>query len=102
MKKYHYFLLIAFFGVWTWSAINPKFPEDWLLENSLVVIFVPLILLLGNYFKLSKVSYTLITIFLILHIIGSHYTFSHVPFGYTLQEWLGGGRNMYDRLGCFL
>lgn len=62
---------------------------------------VPLILITGHWFKLSNVSYTLITIFMILHVIGAHYTYSEVPFGYTLQKWLGADRNMYDRLVHF-
>lgn len=101
MKKYHIFLILAFVAVWIWAAINPSFPHDWLLENYLIFIFVPVILLLGHYFKLSKVSYTLLTLFLILHVIGSHYTYEHVPFGYTLQDWFGASRNMYDRLVHF-
>jgi putative membrane protein len=101
MKKYHWFLIAVFLIVWIWAAINPVFPHDWLLENYLVFIFVPIILLIGHYFKLSKVSYTLITLFLILHVIGSHYTYAEVPFGYTLQDWLGASRNMYDRLVHF-
>ncbi len=101
MKKYHIFLICAFLAVWIWAAINPVFPHDWLLENYLVFIFVPVILLLGHYFKLSKVSYTLITIFMILHVIGSHYTYEHVPFGDTLERWFGADRNMYDRLVHF-
>jgi putative membrane protein len=101
MTKYHWFLIVSFLAVWVWAAINPIFPHDWLLENYLVFIFVPIILLLGYYFKLSKVSYTLITIFLILHVIGSHYTYVEVPFGFTLQDWFGASRNMYDRLVHF-
>ncbi len=102
MTKYHYFLIICFLVVWVWAAINPVYPHDWLLENYLVFIFVPIIILLGHYFKFSKVSYTLITIFMILHVIGSHYTYAEVPFGYTLQDWFGADRNMYDRLVHFL
>jgi putative membrane protein len=101
MKKYHWFLVLVFMTVWLWAAINPTFPHDWLLENYLVFLFVPIILVLGHYFKLSKVSYTLITLFLILHVIGSHYTYERVPFGYTLQHWFGSDRNMYDRLVHF-
>lgn len=101
MKKYHWFLIIIFIIVWVWAAINPIFPRDWLLENYLIFLFVPIILIIGRYFKLSKVSYTLLTLFLILHIVGSHYTYEHVPFGYTLQEWFGENRNMYDRLVHF-
>lgn len=87
--------------VWIWAAINPLFPEDWLLENYLVFIFVPIILVCGRYFKLSSLSYTLITIFMILHVIGSHYTYEKVPFGYALQDLFGSDRNMYDRLVHF-
>ncbi len=101
MKKYHWFLILLLLAVWIWAAINPVFPKDWLLENYLVFFFIPIIIGVGYYFKLSKVSYTLITIFLILHIIGSHYTYAEVPFGYTIQHWLGASRNMYDRLVHF-
>jgi putative membrane protein len=101
MTKYKWFLLAVFVLTWLWAAYNPSYRHDWLLENYLVFIFVPIILGLGFYFKLSNVSYTLITIFMILHIIGSHYTYAEVPFGYTLQHWLGADRNMYDRLVHF-
>ena len=38
---------------------------------------------------------------MILHLVGAHYTYAEVPFGYTLQSWLGANRNMYDRLVHF-
>src|SRR6185436_14654745 len=98
MSKYKLTLIAAFLIVWVWAAINPMFRHDWLLENYLVFIFVPIILILGRYLRLSNVSYTLITIFMILHVIGSHYTYELVPFGNTLQHWFGSDRNMYDRL----
>lgn len=57
MTHYHAFLLAQFAAVWTWAAIEPRYPHDWLLENHLV--FVPLIVLTGDYFRLSNLSYTL-------------------------------------------
>ncbi len=104
MKKssWYYWLLIAvFLAVWIWAAIDPSYRDGWLIENILVFIFVPLILIAGFYFKLSKISYTLITVFMILHVIGSHYTYAEVPFGDLLQQWFGSSRNMYDRLVHF-
>lgn len=98
MTKYRWFLFLVFLAFWVWAAINPVFPHDWLLENYLTFVFVPLVFIAGYYFKLSDTSYTLITIFLILHTIGSHYTYAEVPFGYTLQDWFGSSRNMYDRM----
>jgi putative membrane protein len=101
MTRYHASLLVAFIAVWGWAAIEPKYPHDWLLENYLVFIFVPIILIVSRYFRLSNLSYTLITLFMTLHVIGSHYTYAEVPFGYHLQQWLGAERNMYDRLVHF-
>ena len=101
MTRYQWSLLGIFLVFWTWAAINPVHPDDWLLENYLVFLFVPVIILLGRYFRLSNLSYTLITVFMILHVIGSHYTYAEVPFGDTLGSWLGTDRNMYDRLVHF-
>jgi len=102
LTRYQIVLAGAFIIAWVLAAIRPVFPHDWLLENYLVFIFVPLIILLARYFKLSNLSYGLITVFMILHVIGSHYTYAEVPFGYTLQRWFGAERNMYDRLVHFL
>jgi len=101
MSRYHKILFMVFLAVWVWAAIRPSYPHDWLLENVLVFVFVPVLLLVGRYFRLSNISYTLITVFMILHLAGSHYTYSEVPFGYTIQSWLGADRNMYDRLVHF-
>jgi len=100
-SRYHLVLLAAFAATWVWAAIEPVHPDDWWLENLLVFVGVPLIVGLGFYFRLSNLSYTLITIFMILHLVGSHYTYAEVPFGYTLQEWFGADRNMYDRVVHF-
>ncbi len=98
---YHVSLMAAFVAVWVWAAIKPKYPDDWLLENYLVFVFVPVFLLLARYFRLSNLSCTLMTVFMLMHVVGSHYTYAEVPFGYTLQDWFGSERNMYDRLVHF-
>jgi putative membrane protein len=96
--RYHLALLAVFLAAWVWAAIAPVFPDDWWLENVLVFLAVPLIIGLGFYFRLSNLSYTLITVFLVLHVIGSHYTYAEVPFGFALQRWFGSDRNLYDRM----
>ncbi len=96
--KYKLFLFAVFLAFWGWAAYHPYDVHDWLLENYLVFLWVPIIIISGRYFKLSNVSYTLITIFMCLHVVGSHYTYSLVPFGDTLKDWFGSDRNMYDRL----
>lgn len=99
--KYKLFLFVVFLSCFFWAAYEPLYPHDWLLENYLVFGFLPFILITGRYFRLSNISYTLITLFLCLHMVGSHYTYSEVPFGRTLGDWLGSDRNMYDRLVHF-
>ena len=100
-KRYFYVLLLLFAPVAIWAAIKPLHPADWALENVLVVVaLVGLIATLGK-FPLSRVSYTLIFLFLALHEIGSHYTYAEVPYdqwfknltGTSLNSLLGFERN---------
>ncbi len=99
--RYQKFLLATFVVLWIVLAIKPLYRQDWLLENILVAILVPTGLLIVRYFRLSDFSYTLITVFLILHIIGAHYTYEHVPFGATISAWFGASRNHFDRIVHF-
>lgn len=86
---------------WLALAISPNNRVDWLVENLLV--FAGVALLAGTYRRLplSRASYLLIAVFLALHAVGAHYTYSETPFGDQLQSSLGLGRNHYDRLVHF-
>lgn len=107
----HYLAAISFvFGAWwlTWS-IRPHDRGDWALENVLVGVFVVVMALTYRSFPLSRVSITLMFLFLCLHEIGAHYTYSQVPYnewtqkisGVSLNEMLGLERNHFDRLVHF-
>lgn len=102
VSKYQWFLILSFLFVWLWAATDPVYRHDWLLENYLVFIFIPAVLIYGRFHTLSSASYGLITIFMMLHVVGSHYTYAEVPFGYTLQALFDADRNLYDRLVHFL
>jgi len=90
-------------------GIAPYDRSDWLLENSLAAGAVLLLVVTWRVFPLSKLSYSLIFVFLVLHEIGAHYTYSEVPYdewfraltGHTLNGVLGLERNHYDRLVHF-
>jgi putative membrane protein len=99
--RYQKGLLGVFVVLWVALAIDPWYRQDWLLENILVLVLVPTGLLIVRYFRLSNLSYTLITLFLILHIIGAHYTYEKVPFGGVVSAAFGAERNHYDRLVHF-
>jgi putative membrane protein len=103
MKRISYlWVLTIIYAIW-WvaMAIAPYDRSDWLLENVLVVVAVGVLIYTHKAFPLSRVSYTCIFVFLVLHTLGSHYTYAKVPY----QEWLpflAGGRNHFDRLVHFL
>jgi len=94
--------LVALFAMW-WIAwgIAPHDRADWLLENALSVAGVAVLAATARAFPLSRVSYTLIFVFLCLHTVGAHYTYSLVPYAEWFP-WLGAGeRNHYDRFVHF-
>jgi putative membrane protein len=94
-------LAVIYTIVFIWAAINPLQPADWRLENVLSILFISLLILTYKKFPLSDLSYILITIFMVLHTIGSHYTYAEVPFGFWLQETFNFSRNHYDRIVHF-
>ena len=100
-------VLLGVFGVlWLALAIAPVYRQDWLLENALVFVAIPLLVLPARRLRFSNFSYTCLFVFLSLHAIGAHYTYSLVPYdewfqmvsGESLNESLGFARNHYDRL----
>lgn len=94
-------LIVWFVGFWLLLAIAPRDRSDWLLENVLVFPAVGLLVALHRRSPLSNLSYLLITIFLSLHAIGAHYTYSHALPGDWLKQLLGLERNHFDRLVHF-
>lgn len=105
-RAYLLVLAIIFAIEWIFLAISPHDRADWALENVLVVVFVILLAATYRNFPLSRISYTLIFVFLMLHEVGAHYTYSRVPydewtqglFGFSLNALLGFERNNFDRL----
>lgn len=103
-------LLGAFVLVWIALAIRPWYRPDWLLENALVFVILPLLILMHRHLPLSKISYFLVFIFLCMHEVGAHYTYAEVPYdqwfealtGKGLNERVGWYRNHYDRVIHFL
>lgn len=90
-------------------GIAPLHRDDWLLENALSVAAVVVIVVMWRKFPLSRLSCVLIFVFLMLHELGAHYTYSEVPYdawfealtGRGLNERFGFERNHFDRLVHF-
>lgn len=94
-------LLAVYLLVWSVAAISPHARDDWLLENLIVFIFAALLGFTHRRFVFSNLSYLLIFVFMLLHAMGSHYTYSLTPFGFWLQDVFGFTRNHYDRIVHF-
>lgn len=95
-------LFIVFVGTWIFLSIDPWYPDSWVLENILVLLFVPIVLLSYFKFRLSNLSYFLIFLFAVLHLFGAHYTYSNIPWGDTISQLLDLDRNHYDRVVHFI
>ena len=94
-------MVLWLIALWIVTAIAPLFPRDWLLENLLVFAYAALLVLTYRRFAFSNLSYGLFTLFMSLHLVGAHYTYAEVPFGFWLQDALDLRRNHYDRIVHF-
>lgn len=109
-RRYFQVLAVLYGVIWLLLAIDPLDRNGWLLENVIVVIAVFVLWATYKWMPLSRVSYTMIFIFMCLHSIGSHYTYSEVPYdrwfisvsGRSLNELLNWERNHFDRVIHFL
>lgn len=103
-----YFLVLSglYAVIWVALAVEPHDRADWALENALVVAAALVLVLSYKRLLLSRISYTLIFVFLCLHAVGAHWTYSLVPYdeafrgltGRSLDAAMGWERNHYDRL----
>ena len=69
-RRYLLILAVLFGGWWIALAIHPLYRNPWLLENGLALAAVALLALFHRRLLFSRVSYTLIFVFMCLHQIG--------------------------------
>src|SRR5262245_19446960 len=99
-RRYTLVLSAIFAVFWLALAIHPFDRGTWLLESALSVIAVAVLIALHRPLPFSRISYTLIFLFLCLHTTGAHHTYSQVPYdawfegltGSTLNELIGWKR----------
>jgi putative membrane protein len=93
-------LLAAYVPLWIALAIEPVFRKDWLLENIIVFVALPLFALTARRLRFSNFAYSCLFVFFAFHALGAHYTYALVPYADWWQSLGGGaleGRNQYDR-----
>ncbi|WP_373029128.1 DUF2238 domain-containing protein [Sulfurovum sp.] len=102
MPKSHKLVYAIYIVVWIIMAINPKYPQDWLLENVLIFIFFPFILWMDKKHNYTLLSLILLLIFTSLHSLGSHYTYAEMEHFNAITHFFGFERNHFDRFVHFL
>jgi putative membrane protein len=93
--------MVIFTGVWISTFTGTTNISNWMLENTLVFIFLGFLIISYRKYQFSDLSYLLICVYLCLHVYGSKYTYADNPFGYWLMETLHSSRNHYDRIVHF-
>jgi len=83
------------------SGIGPNDRATWWLEVAPILIAAPLLWYTWRPFRLTPLVYCLIFLHALILMIGGHYTYAHVPFGFWLQDLFDLARNPYDRIGHF-
>lgn len=103
MRQTHFVAVLAIICalVWIITAIHPVDRQAWVLENILVVIFVAALAFTHRRLQLSNSSYLFIALFLLLHMVGAHYTYAKMPLGLWAKDFFGFSRNHFDRVAHF-
>jgi putative membrane protein len=81
------------------SAVGAHDRTTWLLEVFPILLGVPVLVATRRRFPLTPLAYRLLFLHALILMLGGHYTYARVPFGFWLQDLLGFARNPYDRIG---
>jgi putative membrane protein len=108
--RWNRWALLLFLVLWVVSCINTPYPEYLLLQHGPTLVAVVALVVVQNRLTVSRLSYSLILLFMAFHLVGARYLYSNVPydawserlFGVRINELFGFQRNHYDRLVHFL
>ncbi|NYF35111.1 DUF2238 domain-containing protein [Stenotrophomonas sp. JAI102] len=104
--RFALFCLGIYIGCWLLAAVEPYHRRDWLLENLLVFIAIPYVVFQQWKRPFRPATNVSLLLFLCLHAVGAHFTYSEVPYdawaqklaGYRITDLFGWDRNHFDRL----
>jgi putative membrane protein len=100
-NRFIWLLASIFFIYWVYGWLYCINLEDWIIENLLVVICLSILVATRNWHRFSDVSYLCIFIFVMLHLYGAFYAYTHNNFGAWLKSEFHLWRNPYDRIVHF-
>lgn len=92
------FIVIAY---WATTFLLTPNKTNWYTENTLTILAISVLFVTHKKFQFSDLSYTLLGIYLMLHMYGAEYTYAENPLGFWLRDFFGLNRNYYDRIVHF-
>ena len=84
------------------SGVSPNDRIVWVLETFWVMIAIAMWALWLRRKPATGTVFYVLVVHAVILIVGGIYTYSLVPAGAWVQEWMGRPRNDYDRLGHFI
>jgi putative membrane protein len=84
------------------SFIGCKDRFTWFLEVAPIFVALPLLAMLSRSVTLTPLLLVLLFLHALVLMIGGHWTYAEVPFGFWMERALGFSRNHYDRIGHFM
>ena len=108
-RRYLLILAVLFLVWWAALAVGPWDRHAWFVQNIGVMSGVIALAVSRRRMAFSRVSYTLLFLFLCLLEVGAHYTYSRTPYddwfaaltGRSFNTWVGWERNNFDRVVHF-
>ena len=94
-------LFYTFWFIWIVLAIRPRERWKWWGENVIVIIAVAVAVWSYYSWRLTDLSYGIIFVFLVLHLLAAHYSYEKHPVGNWIRGLFGWKRNHYDRVVHF-
>lgn len=97
-NKFLWTIGTLFTAYWIYGWFFNHNMENWIIENLLVMILLPVIIFSNKWHRFSDLSYLFLFVFVMLHCYGAFYAYTTNAFGEWLKETYHLWRNPYDRI----
>lgn len=104
-RRFKFAAISFFFFLLIISCLKPIYPAEMFLQHSVTLIMSIVLLTVARRNSLSDLSFSLVILFLIFHVVGARWIYSYVPYddwfrsvtGTTISGIFHTSRNHYDR-----
>jgi putative membrane protein len=99
ISNYLKVLIINYFLILIWSAVNPMDVFTCFLETFPALFGFIILTLTYKKFRFTNLCYTFILIHCTILFVGGHYTYAEVPLFNWIRDVLDQSRNNFDKIG---